>query len=175
MSRIVYYDNGHREVGPQWPLPVTLPRETPLVTLPATVVGGIVTGAAYAADDVVGQLFDIPVSCDYGTLRAVTISCLDVQSAEYDILLFDHSVTVPTDNAAFALAADHDRVKLVAVVKILATDTVSLNSEVVGTKTVDIPFSVPNQMLYGVLTTQSSPNYSTADPIRLRFAIRQWA
>ena len=127
--------------------------------------------AIYAAKDAVGGLLTFAGAArangGTGSIKSIQITDLGQQMADVDLVLFDRSVTAPTDNAAFD-PSDAEAGQVVAVVKFVAADYADFTDNAVASKAVDIPYKLEaaTTSLFGVLVARGTPTYtSTSDVV----------
>lgn len=136
----------------------------------------ISASAIYAAKDAVGGLLTFAnaarVSAGSGTVVGVQIMDKDQERADLDLLLFDRTITAPTDNAAFD-PSDTEIGYCTGTVRILAGDYADLNDNSVAHVSCDVPFVLNGTSLFGALVVRSTPTYTATSDIVVTLTIRQ--
>lgn len=125
----------------------------------------ISTAPAYTAKDAVGGLmtFANAARASGGTIWIDRVQVVDKgqQMAALDLVLFDRSITAPTDNAVFA-PTDTEAGYAVAAIPIYDYRDLSTNS--VADRPVGLEAVLNGTDLFGVLVARGTPTYtSTAD------------
>ena len=134
-------------------------RRADLQRISVTSAGLTTATATYAAGDQVGTLFTLAnagrISGGAGIITAATlIDASDVIGA-FDVAIFDSSVTLASDNAAFAIS-DADALKLIGVIQLAGA--LDLGNNRIGQATnLAIPYVCSGSTdLYAALITRSA-------------------
>ena len=135
----------------------------------ATQVPGLGTGVAYTAEDAVGLPATIPVP-KAGIIMAATVIDTDDNEVNMNLLVFDSTISTPTDNAAFVLlVADYS--KLVGP-PILISTFAPISGDVIGSSSnVNMPYKADSGFLQVQVVTTGSPNFATGTGLWLSFQI----
>lgn len=136
-------------------------------------------GSIYAAKDAIGALLTftgaVRANGATGTLSAVQIVDKGQQMAALDLVLFDSSITAPTDNAIFA-PTDAEVALCVGVVPILTTDYADFSTNSIATKAnLGLTFKAGSgtSSLFGVLVSRGTPTYTSTSDIVVTLTIQQ--
>ena len=127
--------------------------------------GGLtIATTAYTAGDQVGTQFTFAnaarVSGGSGTIVGVQlISAADIIGA-YDIIFTDSSITLASDNAAYAIS-DADALKIVALVQLAGAFDIG-NNRIAQTFNLAVPFVCSGTSLFGGLITRSAHTFFAA-------------
>lgn len=137
----------------------------------------ISAGTAYAAKDAVGGLltFASAARASGGSCRidAVQIVDADQEMANLDLVLFDRSITAPTDNAVFD-PTDAELANVVAVIPIGAGAYADFNDNAVANLTgLGITALLNGTDLYGVLVARDTPTYTATSDITVTVTVLQ--
>lgn len=140
------------------------------------VTPAISTGV-YAAKDAVGALMTFAnaarSSGGSGIVQAVQIEDKGQQLAALDLVLFDRSITAPTDNAIFA-PTDTELGYCVGVVPILAGDYADLSTNAVANRSgLGLEFVLNGTDLFGVLVARGTPTYTSTGDLVVSLSILQ--
>lgn len=135
------------------------------------------TSPAYAAKDAVGGLmtFSNAARASGGTIRvdAVQVEDKGQQMKDLDLVLFDRSITAPTDNAVFA-PSDAEVANCVGVVPITAGDFADFSTNSVASRTaVGLSAVLNGTDLFGVLVARGTPTYASTSDIVVTLTIVQ--
>jgi len=144
-----------------------------LARLPATPT--VSTSPAYSAKDAVGGLltFSNAVRASGGACRIDSVQVVDKsqQRPDLELILFDRSVTAPTDNLVFN-PSDTELTYVVGVIYIGGWSDLSTNS------VTDIPVGrdvvLNGTDLYGVLITRSTPTFASTSDIVVTVNVLQY-
>lgn len=132
------------------------------------------TTPAYTAKDAVGALmtFSNAVRASGGTCRLEAVQVVDKgqQMADLELVLFDRTLTAPTDNAIFA-PTDAELATCVGVVPIGGWSDLSTNS--VADMAVGRSMVLNGTDLFGVLVTRGTPTYTATSDIVVTLTITQ--
>lgn len=137
----------------------------------------ISTSPAYTAKDAVGGLmtFSNAVRASGGTGLLMAVQLVDKgntpQDAALDLVLFDRSISAPTDNAIFA-PSDTEAAQCVGVVQIGSYSDFSVNS-VCSIPNAGIEFVLNGTDLFGVLVARSTPTYTSTTDLVVTLTIAQ--
>lgn len=139
---------------------------------------GLSTGATYAAGDQMGNLFTFNgvsrLSGGTGTIVGVTlIDSGDVLGA-VDLVIFDSSVTLAADNAAFAIS-DTDALKTVCLIQLAGAIDIG-NNRIAQAQNISFPYAcVGGTSLYGALVSRSitSVNFTNATDIQIALYVER--
>lgn len=127
---------------------------------------------AYTANDVMGGLLQFDVSglvVNGGIINQAIFIDEDSIGVAAKLYLFDELPTTIADDAAFAPTIA-DLNKLVAVIQFSSFTTInSLDYSIV--EDINNIYVVTNNILYGYLVTDGTPNHSTIDAITIRLYI----
>lgn len=135
----------------------------PLVTRIA-VTPTISSSPAYTAKDAIGGLmtFSNAVRASGGTCMIQALQVVDKdntpQDAIIDLVLFDRSITAPTDNAIFA-PSDAEAANCVGVIPVTIWSDFSVNS-VAFVNNVGLEVVLNGTDLFAVAVARSTPTYS---------------
>lgn len=132
------------------------------------------TSPAYAAKDAVGALmtFSNAVRASGGTCRIDGVQVVDKsqQRPDLELVLFDRTLSAPTDNAIFA-PTDAELATCVGVIYIGGWSDLSTNS------VADVPYGrevvLNGTDLFGVLVTRSTPTFVATTDIVVILTIIQ--
>ena len=136
-----------------------------LKRIAVTSAGLTIATTAYSAADQVGTLFTIAGAANFtGGTGYITglqlISAADTIGA-YDVAIFDSSVTLASDNAAFAIS-DADALKLVGMVQLTGAFDIG-NNRVCQAFNLAIPYACNGgTALYAGLITRSGHTFFAA-------------
>lgn len=134
------------------------------------------TTPAYTAKDAIGALMTftnaVRVSGGTGWIESVQIEDKGQQMAALDLLLFDRSVTAPTDNAIYN-PSDAEVANCIGVVKFTASDWSDFSTNSVAHRTPGIQFVANGADLYGVLVNRGAPTYTSVSDIVVTITILQ--
>lgn len=125
------------------------------------------TSPAYTAKDAVGGLltFANAARSSGGTCRVTSVAVLDKgqQMADLDLILFDRSITAPTDNAGFN-PSDTEAGYCRGIVPISQGLFADLSTNSVATVECGLDIVLNGTDLFGVLVARGTPTYtSTSD------------
>jgi hypothetical protein len=137
----------------------------------------ISTTPAYTAKDAVGGLmaFSNAVRASGGTclLQALQLVDKGQQMADLDLVLFDRSITAPTDNAIFA-PSDTELGYVVGVLPIAKGMYADLSTNSVAAfNDVGLECVLNGTDLFGVLVARSTPTYTGTGDLVLTLTIAQ--
>lgn len=136
------------------------------------------SGAIYAAKDAVGGLLTfagaVRANGGTGTVTGVQLVDKGQQMAETELVLFDRSVTAPTDNNIFA-PSDTEASQIVGIVKVAVADYADYSTNSVASKAVDIPFKLEaaTSSLFGALVTRGTPTYTSTSDVVVTITVQQ--
>lgn len=132
-------------------------------------IQGIGTGAAYATGDAVGLLFPTGSIPSTGRIETVYIIDEDKEELACDLALFDSSITVTADNAAFDVAVA-DMTKQVGVIPITNADYVTYaNSSYATVRNVGHHYTTSGNGLLVQWVTRGAPNIAASKRLLVRF------
>jgi hypothetical protein len=127
-----------------------------------------ISTTAYTAGDAVGGLltFSGAARASGGSIRVETVQVVDAskQLADLDLLLFDRSITAPTDNAVFAPSTT-ELGYCVGFVPLGGGFYSSLNANAVASVPVGQSCLLSGTDLFGVLVARSAPTYTTTSAL----------
>lgn len=134
-----------------------------------------ISTTAYAAKDAVGGLmtFANAVRASGGTclVQSVQVVDKDQEMAALDLVLFDRSITAPTDNAAFD-PTDTELTQCVGVIPI--TFYADFNDNAVAiVNNVGLECVLNGTDLFGVLVSRGTPTYTATSDIVVILTILQ--
>ena len=136
----------------------------------------ISSGAVYAAKDAIGALmtFSNAARASGGSIWIDRVQVLDKgqQMATLDLVLFDRTLTAPTDNAAFD-PTDAELATAVAVVPIIAADYKDFNDNSLADRPVGVEAVLNGTDLFGVLVARSTPTYTSTSDIVVTLTLLQ--
>lgn len=137
----------------------------------------ISTSPAYAAKDAVGGLltFASAARASGGSIRVESVQVVDKgqQMADLDLILFDRSVTAPTDNAVFD-PGDTELGYVVDVIPVGRGHYADMNDNCVAAVNGLASRCVLNgTSLYGVLVARSTPTYTSTSDVTVTLTITQ--
>lgn len=140
----------------QWVQPRAVPKRLSVTP--------VISTTAYAAKDAVGGLMTFASAARSAgaafRLDSVVVVDKGQQMANLDLLLFDRTITAPTDNAVFA-PSDTELGYVVAAIPIGKGAFADLSTNSVGTVPVG-QLLVPNGTdLFGVLVARDTPTYTS--------------
>lgn len=132
------------------------------------------TTPAYAAKDAVGGLMEFTNAARSagGSLRIEAVQVVDKgqQMAALDLVLFDRTISAPTDNAVFA-PSDAELANVVGVIPIGSYADLSTNS------VADVPVAravvVNGTSLFGVLVARGTPTYTSTNDLVVTLTVAQ--
>lgn len=135
-----------------------------------------ISTTAYAAKDNVGGLmtFSNAVRASGGSARleAVQVVDKDQERTSMDLVLFDRTITAPTDNAAFD-PSDTELGYCVGVVPIYGGDYHDFNDNAVANKMVGLEFLLNGTDLFGVLVARATPTFTATSDLVVTLTIAQ--
>lgn len=154
------------------------------VDIVPTVLGGamltisqtptVSTTPAYTAGDAVGGLLTFASAARGvgrgGLVKKVVISDNGKQSVALDLVLYDTTITAPTDNAAFD-PTDAENLTCVGHISIGAANYASLNDNSVATVESDLAYTCTGTSLFGALVTRGTPTYVATNDITVRITV----
>lgn len=135
------------------------------------------TAGAYSAGDVCGGLITLPVQDNAtgrgGVVRSVALVDDANQGVACTVYFFERAPVGIIDNAAYAPTVA-DLAKMVGFVNITAADYVTLNSNKIAIRNVDIPYDLAGTAgnLYAYIVTAGTPTYA-ADSFTLTVHVWQ--
>jgi hypothetical protein len=133
------------------------------------------SGSIYAAKDAIGGLLTFALAARTNVhssiLESVTIVDKGQQMSAMDLVLFNASLTAPTDNAAFD-PTDTELLTCIGVVKVVAGDYFDFNDNSVAVVHPDLPIVVAATSLYGVLVSRGTPTYTSTSDIVVSITVR---
>ena len=153
--------------------------DTAIITKSKTIsVAPTVDTVAYASGDLVGPKQTLTgagfTGVYTGTIQSVTITDLESQNADFDLVIFssDPSGTTFTDNAAFDIA-DTDLPKVVCVIQVTTNVAFADNGVVIanGTNCV-FDATATGGILYAAAVIRSAATF-TASGLTFRYSILQ--
>jgi hypothetical protein len=134
------------------------------------------TTPAYAAKDAVGALmtFSNAVRASGGSGRVVEVQLVDKgqQMKDLELILFDRSITAPTDNAIFD-PTDTEAAQMCGRVTIGGGFYSDFNDNSVADVPCDIPFVLNGTDLFGVLVARETPTYTSTSDIVVTITVEQ--
>lgn len=134
-----------------------------------------ISTSAYAIKDAIGGLMTfsgaVRASGGSGVLMAVQVVDKDQELKAMDLVLFDRSITAPTDNAIFA-PTDAELANCIGVVPVGAYADFSTNS-VAYANNVGLAFVLNGTDLYGVLVARDTPTFTATSDIVVTLTILQ--
>lgn len=136
------------------------------------------SGSIYAAKDAIGGLLTFANAAraagGTGTVQSVQVTDLGQQMADIDLVLFDRSVTAPTDNAAFD-PSDAEAAQVVGIVKVVAADYADFSDNSVASKAVSLPYKLEaaTTSLFGVLVSRGTPTYTSTSDVVVTLTVQQ--
>lgn len=135
------------------------------------------SGSAYAAKDAIGALLTFAsvarASGLPAVLEAVQIVDKGQQMAACDLVLFDRSITAPTDNAAFD-PTDAELANCIGVVEFVAGDYHDFNdNSLAQLDDIGLPFVLNGTSLYGALVARGTPTYTSTSDIIVTVTCRR--
>lgn len=142
-----------------------------------SVTPAVSTTPAYTAKDAVGALLTFAnaarVSGGSLVLEAVQLHDKDQELKDYDLVLFDRSITAPTDNAVFN-PSDTELGYVVAVVPILSGMYADLSTNAVAAvQNLAVPIVLNGTDLFGVLVARGTPQFTATTDIVVTVTITQ--
>jgi hypothetical protein len=129
-------------------------------------ITGVTTATtAYTAGDQVGVVFTIAnaarVSGGGGVITGVTLIDQSDIIGAYDLVIFDSTVTLAADNAAFAIS-DADALKIVAIVQLAGAFDIT-NNRIAQAYNLAVPYVCSGSTsLFGALITRGGHTFFTA-------------
>lgn len=134
------------------------------------------TSPAYTAKDAVGGLltFSNAVRATGGTgkILAVQIEDKGQQKADIDLVLFNATITAPTDNAIFN-PSDAEVGTSVGYIPIGAGMYADFSTNSVANAIPNLEFVLTGTSLFGVLVVRSTPTYTATNDIVVTIVIQQ--
>lgn len=136
------------------------------------------TSPAYAAKDAVGGLLTfanaVRASAGTGTLIAVQVADKAQQMKDLDLILFNATVSAPTDNAIFA-PSDAESLTCIGCIPITAGSYFDFSTNSVADVTAGLPrpFVLAGTSLFGVLVARGTPTYVATTDIVVTLTIQQ--
>jgi len=136
-----------------------------------------ISTTAYAAKDAVGGLMTfsnaVRASGGVGRIEAVQIADKDAELAPLDLVLFDRSITAPTDNATFD-PTDTEIGYCVAVVPIGGGHYADFNVNAVAhVGPIGVEFVANGTDLFGVLVSRGTPTYTSTSDLTVTLTVIQ--
>lgn len=137
----------------------------------------VISTTAYAAKDAVGDLlqFASAARAPGGSIRIEAIQIVDKaqQMADLDLVLFDRTITAPTDNAVFD-PTDAELANVIGVVPIGGGYYADFNDNAVAAVSgLGISAVLNGTDLFGVLVARSTPTYGTTSDLVVTVTIAQ--
>jgi hypothetical protein len=137
----------------------------------------ISSSPAYTAKDAVGGLmtFSNAARASGGSIRIEAVQIVDKgqQMKDLDLVLFDRTLTAPTDNAIFA-PSDAELATCIGVIPVLAGDYADLSTNSVATiNAVGLSAVLNGTDLFGVLVARGTPTYTSTTDIVVTLDIAQ--
>lgn len=133
-----------------------------------------ISTSIYAIKDAVGDLMTfagaVRASGGSGRIVATQVVDKDQEMAPLDLILFDRTITAPTDNAVFD-PSDTELGYVVAVIPI--GSYVTLNDNAVADVPLSRSFVLNGTDLFGVLVSQGTPTYTATSDIVVTLTIEQ--
>lgn len=122
----------------------------------------------YAAKDAIGGLLTFANAARFtggsGRVEVVTLYDRDPERADIDLVLFDTTITAPTDNAVFD-PTDTELLTCVGVVPIGSGNYSDFNDNAVATVTPSLHYVLTGTSLFGVLVARGTPTYTATNDI----------
>lgn len=148
------------------------PKKVRLSVTPTISAAGI-----YAAKDAVGALMTFANAARFSggsiVIEAVQVADKDQELADLELLLFDRSITAPTDNAVFD-PTDTESTQCIGSVYISRGFYADLNdNSVAAINDVGLSAVLNGTDLYGVLVARSTPTYTATTDLTVTLTIRQ--
>lgn len=146
-------------------------------TVRLAVTPTVSTTPAYTAKDAVGALMTFSNAARFsgggGTLLAVQIEDKAQQMKDLDLVLFDRSITAPTDNAVFD-PTDTELSQCIGVLQIGAGMYADFNDNSVAVLNgIGLEFVLNGTDLFGVLVARGTPTYVATTDIVVTLTIAQ--
>jgi len=138
----------------------------------------ISTSPAYTAKDAVGGLMTfsnaVRASGGSGTLLAVQVEDKGQQMKDLDLVLFDRTLTAPTDNSIFA-PSDAELATCIGVIPITAGAYADFSTNSVADAYAGLPkpFVLNGTDLFGVLVARGTPTYTSTGDLVVTLTIQQ--
>lgn len=135
------------------------------------------TSPAYAAKDAIGGLltFANAARSSGGScwVEAVQIEDKGQQMAPLDLVLFDRTLTTPTDNAIFA-PTDAELATCVGAISFVTSDYRDFSTNAVGVRQgIGLPITLNGTDLFGVLVNRGAPTYTSTSDIVVTLSVVQ--
>ena len=143
---------------------------------PALVTSGqssltVSTSPAYSSGDCIGGLLTFQVPPGSFALQSVTVTDVDAQTPALSVIFFESTPAgTTTDNVALAISTD--RLKILGVVAVAATDYVTVGGVSIATVKPGAFTLQPtsgNTTLYAAIGTTSTPTFTNTTT---KFAVR---
>lgn len=135
-----------------------------------------ISTSQYTAKDAIGGLMtfsnSVRASGGSGIVLGVQVIDKDQEKSDVDLLLFDRSITAPTDNAAFD-PSDAELANCVGFVRVVAADYSDLNDNSIASVETNLPFVSNGTDLFGVLVARATPTFTATSDIVVVLTIRQ--
>ena len=160
-------DNVYTKVDFANPLPVVVEAATQRISVAAA---GL-TNVTYAAGDQLGNLITLTgasrASGGSGYIRGITLVDAADIIGQVDVVIFDTTVTLAADNAAFAIS-DADALRTVALVQLAGAFDIG-NNRICQANNLAIPFvcNGTSSLFAAMITRTANAGYATATDIRL--------
>lgn len=140
-----------------------------------TVTPTISAAGIYAAKDAIGALYTFTDAVAYsggsGRVIAVVIVDKDQERADMDLVLFDSSITAPTDNAVFD-PTDAELSQCLGWISIGSGAYSDFNDNSVAIIPCDLPFKLnATANLYGAMVARSTPTYTATTDLVVTLVI----
>lgn len=147
-------------------------------TLSKTVaVSPTITAGAYSANDAVGGLMTFSNATNSkltGVIQTVVITDQADQGAALDLVCFNQSVTVASDNDAFSIS-DDDSKEAVAWISVTASDYIDVGGAKVAVigGIGQLVTTYNGTALYCQLRTTGTPTYAATDDLQVAINVLQ--
>lgn len=128
---------------------------------------------AYAANDQVGGLITVAAFGSFtktNLIKQVTLLDFDALDKDFDLFIFNDTVTPAVDNAAFALS-EEDQLKLLGKVSF---STYTALGSYKACLSGDIEIIVPGTF-YALLVAREAATFTATDHCKLLFSIAEYA
>lgn len=144
----------------------------------STAAGGGAPATTYTAGDQAGNLFTLAnaarITGGSGVITGVTLICASTNIGAFDVVFFDSSVTLATDNSAFSIS-DPDALKIVGLVQLAGAYSFALN-RMAQAVNIAMPYVCSGgTSLYAALITRSANLvYASTTDIQLNVYVERY-
>lgn len=144
----------------------------------STATGGGAPATTYTAGDQTGNLFTLAnaarITGGSGVITGVTLICASTNIGAFDVVFFDSSVTLATDNSAFSIS-DADALKIVGLVQLAGAYTFALN-QMTQAVNIAMPYvcSGGTSLYAALITRRANAVYGATTDIQLNVYVERY-